>query len=95
MHKHTQGPWIVAPSSNKGNGSGWRDIHSISGEFSPSYVGEALEQDARLIAAAPDLLKALERIAAGQEMTDAYGLADVITRYQRIAMEAIAKATNA
>jgi hypothetical protein len=92
---HTQGPWIVAPSSNKGNGSDWRDIHSIGEEFSPSYVGEALEQDAQLIAAAPDLLKALERIAAGQEMTDAYGLADVITRYQRIAMDAIAKATNA
>jgi hypothetical protein len=28
-------------------------------EFTPSYVGEALEHDARLIAAAPDLLAAL------------------------------------
>ena len=52
----------------------------------------ALRKDA---AAKLDLLTALERIAAGQEMTDAYGLADVITRYQRIAMDAIAKATNA
>ena len=59
---HTQGPWIVAPSSNKTRpiGSDWRDIHSVGGEFSPSYVGEALEQDAQLIAAAPDLLEALQ-----------------------------------
>ena len=63
MSKPTPGPWVVAPSSNKHNGSGWRDIHSTSGPFAPSYVGEALEDDARLIAAAPDLLKALVIIA--------------------------------
>ncbi len=59
---HTPGPWIVAPSSNNGNGTAWRDILSTGTEFAPSYVGEALEQDARLIASAPDLLAALENV---------------------------------
>ena len=60
--KHTPGPWIVGPSSNPKNGTGWRDILSTGGEFSPAYVGEALEQDARLIAAAPSMLEALEAL---------------------------------
>jgi len=85
MHAHTQGPWIVAPSSNKGNGSDWRDIHSIGGEFSPSYVGEALEQDAYLIAAAPDLLS----LVRAWLMTDPHG------PHSDKCREAIAKATNA
>jgi len=56
---HTPGPWTVAPSSNPKNGSGWRDIHSLGGEFSPAYIGEAMAYDAQLIAAAPELLAAL------------------------------------
>ncbi len=56
--KHTPGPWGFQPSSNPRNGTAWRDIVSHGTPFSPSYVGEALEQDARLIAAAPDLLEA-------------------------------------
>ena len=88
---HTQGPWIVAPSSNKGNGSDWRDIHSTGGEFSPSYVGEALVQDAQLIAAAPELLEALQLIAN----TDPVDAALDPQRAVRVAFAAIAKATNA
>jgi hypothetical protein len=60
MEKHTAGPWETRPSSNKNNGSDWRDIVSLGGEFSPSYVGEALDRDASLIAAAPDLLEVLQ-----------------------------------
>jgi hypothetical protein len=56
-NKHTPGPWKAVPSSNKGNGSGWRDIVSMGGAFTPSYVGEALDQDAALISAAPELLE--------------------------------------
>jgi len=65
---HTPGPWAVAPSSNKGNGSGWRDIVSLGGEFSPAYVGEAIERDAVLIAAAPELLAALESVCNWADM---------------------------
>ncbi len=59
--EHTPGPWAVAPSSNPNNGSDWRDIVSGKwGEFSPTYVGEAMEKDAHLVAAAPELLAASE-----------------------------------
>ena len=57
--KHTAGPGQVKPSSNPKNGKNWRDIVSEGAEFTPAYVGEALERDAYLIAAAPDLLDAL------------------------------------
>lgn len=63
IEKHTPGPWEVERSSNPKNGTNWRDIVSLSGQFSPSYVGEALEKDAHLIAAAPDLLEALKQLA--------------------------------
>jgi len=57
---HTPGPWSIRPSSNPKNGFGWRDIVSEGAEFKPSYVGEAMEADAYLIATAPDLLECLE-----------------------------------
>lgn len=63
-HKHTPGPWAVRESSNPKNGTFWRDIVSTGGHFSPSYVGEAMEQDASLIAAAPELLAALRMVIA-------------------------------
>lgn len=56
--KHTPGPWRVTTTSNKGNGSDWRDIIGTS-NFGDIYVAEALKQDAALIAAAPELLEAL------------------------------------
>lgn len=66
---HTPAPWIVAPHTNPKHGSGWREIHSTGGAFSPSYVGEALEKDAYLISAAPELLDALKSIFEGTGMT--------------------------
>jgi len=59
---HTPGPWRVTPSCRIGNGSAWRDILSDGTEFAPSYIGEALDKDAALIAAAPDLLAALQAL---------------------------------
>lgn len=59
---HTPGPWEVRPSSNPASGSKWRDIVSVGTEFKPSYVAEAIESDARLIAAAPELLAALQEL---------------------------------
>ena len=60
--QHTPGPWIVLNTGNPERGSAWRDVCSMGTEFTPSYVGEALEHDARLIAAAPDLLAALKSL---------------------------------
>ena len=61
--KHTPGPWAIAASSNPDNGTGWRDIVSTGTVFSPSYVGEALDDDAAFIVRAcnshDDLLAAL------------------------------------
>ena len=40
------------------------DVVTTSGEWNPAFVaGDILPADARLIAAAPDLLAALERLA--------------------------------
>lgn len=65
---HTPGPWSVRPSSNAENGAAWRDIVSDGQAFGPSYVGEALERDAYLIAAAPDLIEALRAVVAMEMM---------------------------
>ena len=59
MSPRKPGTLLVAPSSKPGNGTLWRDIHSIGGAYSPAYVGEAIEADAILFAAAPELLAAL------------------------------------
>ena len=57
---HTPGPWEARPTTRPGNGTSWRDIVSTGTPFSPCYVGEALEQDASLITAAPRMLTALK-----------------------------------
>ncbi len=57
----TPGPWEVGGKPN-GAGEDWRTIQTNALPFRPSYVAEALKEDAALIAAAPDLLEALERI---------------------------------
>ena len=67
--QHTPGPWIVLNTGRPERGSAWRDVCSMGTEFTPSYVGEALEHDAALISAAPDLLDALQRFVTA---CDAY-----------------------
>ncbi len=65
----TPGPWVGEPSTNPGNGTAWRDIVSMGTPFAPSYVGEAQEQDAELMAAAPRLLELLDEILCKHNKT--------------------------
>jgi hypothetical protein len=65
---HTLGPWATRKPESSRPESARLDIVTEAGDFSPSFVaGDALPQDAHLIAAAPDLLDALQAIV------DAFG----------------------
>ena len=86
---HTPGPWAVQKSSNPKNGTAWRDIVSLGGEFSPAYVGEALDKDAALMAAAPDLLAVADWLVQEHEQGDG----NIPDGLYMAARRAIAKAT--
>lgn len=64
--KHTPGPWLVRTLEN----FGFNVVHYVGGDkFNIALVAKTgNEHDARLIAAAPDLLEALE--AVNQVMFD-------------------------
>lgn len=58
---HTRGAWSCRKSENARPESIRVDIVTDAGEFSPSFIcGDALPEDAALIAAAPILLDALK-----------------------------------
>ena len=66
MKTHTPGPWIESPTTGNPRKpySLRMDIVTTSGEWNPAFIaGDILPEDARLIASAPDLLSALERLA--------------------------------
>jgi hypothetical protein len=57
MSAHTPGPWVVAGHPGDKSGTHWRAVHTLApGPFSPAFVCQALETDARVIAEAPDML---------------------------------------
>ncbi len=58
MHNHTPGPWELRQSSR----DYWFIDHEQGGESYTLTKLECGERDARLIAAAPDLLKALQEL---------------------------------
>ena len=104
--KHTPGPW-VADLSRTEEDTPYAEIHpeGDSGWVNGRYlrVGGAIdEHDARLIAAAPDLLAALERLSFAAEcrdntMGDACRLIEVkaeLASANQQARAAIAKATS-
>lgn len=85
--QHTPGPWRFSTHPHDGN---YMRIHCSSdpheGDNLRGYCGEA---NARLIAAAPELLEALERLIASGDVRDA-AEKGAITQ----ARAAIAKATG-
>jgi hypothetical protein len=92
---HTPGPWEIGSINKRDKNLWWAAVFTpkSTGKFHTPRAGEALgvdreecEGNARLIAAAPDLLAALETIAAGN--TDPDGMV-------RIAAEALSKAEGA
>ena len=102
MTLHTPGPWRFEFYKNDSDeychrvvGSyidknGWPDIVCDNEPYYPHQVSEA---DARLIAAAPDLLEALKKIAS-LGMSQFFTQADFADECQNIARAAIAKATG-
>ena len=92
--KHTSGPWIVYDDSNDGKTN--RIEIAARGKTVAHIYHSVPEKDlpnARLIAAAPDLLEALEFIAK-QSMSMYGSYAYMIEKLQDTARAAIAKATN-
>ena len=66
MKTHTPGPWLAIPTTaiSRNANTVRMDVVTTSGEWNPAFVaGDILPSDAHLIAAAPDLLAALERLA--------------------------------
>lgn len=65
--KHTPGPWTIlgrATISNEGNEEGVDEIVADDGALTVAYVTGQEVADARLIAAAPEMLEALAIIVA-------------------------------
>ena len=85
--KHTPGPWkaIVDPE-------GWELVASGRGQTIATF--DCSESDARLIAAAPDLLAALEKAAdwIDAQLITANDITDYDNEVFRDALKAIAKA---
>ena len=66
MKTHTPGPWIAIPTTaiSRNANTVRMDVVTTSGEWNPAFVaGDILPADAHLIAAASDLLAALERLS--------------------------------
>ena len=93
MSKHTPGPWIVGPvddtlvSHIAADGKRY-EIAAIDGDYNHPDTWPIMEANARLIAAAPALLEALEACYPWLR-TSPEGEAAT-----RIALAAIAKATG-
>jgi len=77
MSKHTPGPWAVNRYITSGNQSlGFHITGPRDGSVSPVCVGEdtgygEIDANARLIAAAPELLEALKKAVNRQGFTNA------------------------
>lgn len=105
MSNYTSGPWQVKPNSVGGptvgpEGSVVADIRTYGGPHVGGRQHPQTDANARLIAAAPDLLEALQEVVAGdaEEIEDAKRLGvpfpdEMLAAYHK-ARAAIAKATG-
>ena len=95
MTKHTPGPWIVWPDNNNRLQVGQSTNYTVAQMMQTPIHGQ--EANARLIAAAPDLLEALQKIKqrldtchlhvlSGHEVFDSF--------YMEVIDSNIAKATG-
>ena len=100
MSKHTPGPWKSAlDDDNSGVYFIWTDsdiagsLHFVAGTGMP-FCGdeERIKADALLIAAAPDLLDSIYRIAAKTECYEVMRVA--LGEIRQIALDAVSKATS-
>ena len=100
---HTPGPWNVVANDVFSLDNDALICECFSGIRSKPLLSQAVtsaqaDANARLIAAAPELLAALEAISEGDVMSKKYGPAhmfghaEVVHEYQAIARAAIAKA---
>lgn len=101
MSKHTPGPWTLGSTRNQGryiSGEGWAELAHVvtvlsygNGSLRKDHTGEA---NARLIAAAPELLAVLEALAntADNALEDAAGYRHALRMSITTARAAIAKA---
>ncbi len=89
MSKHTPGPWTVFDAAKEDGISDFYGIDAPNGDAVVLYDREGgieSEADARLIAAAPDLLEALQQLVACHDEPTCPGL--------DLARAAISKATG-
>lgn len=92
MGKHTPGPWHV----NDGKGCRWIETSKddvIARIYKDSCSRETFDANASLIAAAPELLAALEHYLIQDEIAEGYG-GGVGGSARERARAAIAKATG-
>ena len=99
--KHTPGPWVYRHSFDS---AARRDIWTATDATGhrelvatiPDAEGDHINADARLIAAAPDLLAALEALTACASMSGPAGTTAYLISNERMqaARAAIAKATG-
>jgi hypothetical protein len=106
MSDHTPGPWTVEPMDNIDDVEAAKPFAYVIGPddvdpWAPPHEWRFKVADAHLIAAAPDLLAALEKIAGLQETTFSGRIGEQPFEYtmtvgaQSIAHAAIAKAIGA
>lgn len=98
--KHTPGPWFISGSMTKyieaRIGCGFlQEVASVGPTVADGGYGDVQQANARLIAAAPELLEALRgMIAVWQSTCNAYGWDASHMSQHDAALAAIAKATN-
>jgi len=103
--KHTSGPWAAVPNGGddtdpravlvavRDQYGDWTVLADCRNRWLTDDVGGDEEANARLVAAAPDMLEALERIAK-VGIHEIHDWRAVALRMQETALAAIAKATG-